>query len=320
MNRKIRWGILGTASICEPVIPAMKRESGSVVAAVASRSKEKAGSFAGRHGIPRTFESYRELLDSGEVDAVYIPLPNGLHAEWTLRALDAGLHVLCEKPLSLNEVEASSVAAAASRKGLVAAEAFMYRHHPVYTKIFELISDGAIGKLKTLDSRFTFMQDTEDSIVTNAALGGGALMDVGCYCVNFSRMIAGCEASRVSAFARYKGVDRAMVGLMEFPNGILATFTTGIDSAEDRTAGIFGETGSLHLDNAWYPGNTEAHIRIKRFGMPDEIITVPGDDPYYLQVKDFTEAILSGRPPRWTLEDAVGNMRVMDELKKSVGI
>ncbi len=317
MRELLRWGILGTASISETVIPAIQSCTGSRIAAVASRTQARADEWAARYAIPLAFSSYDDLLHSGEVDLIYLPLPNSLHAEWTIRALEAGLHVLCEKPLALDAREAHTIAEAAKQSGRLAAEAYMYRHHPVYARLQELVAEGSIGRVKSIHSEFSFMDDEPDTIVANAELGGGALMDVGCYCVNASRLIEGAEPRRVSAFARLDPVDFSLVGLLEFPSGTLATFTTSIESAERHRLEIHGESGMLVLKSPWHPGDQYAQISIQRHGEADERVSVAGDDPYYLEAQEFVEACAGKRPLRWPIADAVANMAVLDALKVS---
>jgi predicted dehydrogenase len=313
----VRWGILGTAEISLEFMRAVGRHPDCRVEAVASRDPARAEAWAERHGIPRAFGSYHDLLASGEVDLIYNPLPNSLHAAWTIRALEAGCPVLCEKPLAADTVEARQIQAVSRDTGLYAAEAFMYRYHPVYDKIRTLIGKGAIGTVSTIHSRFTFLLDDRSANPASRELAGGALMDVGCYCVHLSRMIAGCEPARVFAFERRSTVDDLLLGLLDFPNGILAQFETGIAAAERHGAEINGTTGTLVLERPWLPGVHQAEIRIRRWGMPDEVFPVDGADPYFLEVEDFLAVCRGEREPRWTLRDAVSNMAAIDALYRS---
>jgi len=313
----MRWGILGTASIAREAVRAVRGSGRCRVAAVASRDLDRARSWADRHGVPLAFGSYDDLLRSGQVDLVYIPLPNSLHAAWTIRALEAGLPVLCEKPLTASAAQAREVQAVAERTGLPVAEAFMYRYHPVYERVRSLIAAGAIGEVSTITSTFTFLLDDPSAVAASADLAGGALLDVGCYCVNLSRMIAGCEPVRVSAFSRSAAVDEVMLGMLEFPNGILARFETSIASAERHQAEIAGSTGAVVLDRPWHPGDHAAQIRIRRWGRPDEILHVPGANPYRLEFEDFAAVCRGEREPRWPVADAVRNLAVIDALFRS---
>jgi len=309
-----RWGILGAAAIGERVIPALQRSPTSRLVAIASRSLDKARAAAARYTIPLAFGSYEELLGSGAVDLLYLPLPNSLHHPWTRKALAAGLHVLCEKPLALNAAEARDIERAARAANRVVVEAFMYRHHPLYTRLLELLRAGVIGRVTTVGGHFSFLLDEPDSIVGSVALGGGALADVGCYCVHFARLVASREPVRAAAFARYDGVDRVLTGLLEFPEGPLATFTTAIDSAERHRAWVHGTTGTILIEHPWHPDANGASLLIQRHGLPDEIVTVPGEDPYFLEVEEFVAACTGKTPPRWPVADAVANMAALDAL------
>jgi len=315
----MRWGILGTAEISLELIKAINRSRQGEVRAVASRDPDRAGGWAEQHGIPLSFGSYDDLLRSDQVDVIYNPLPNSLHAEWTVRALEAGFPVLCEKPLTADAAQAEEVQAVAARTGLHVAEAFMYRFHPVYEKVFALLRADTIGRVATIHSQFTFLLDDRSAIPASRELAGGALMDVGCYCVNLSRMIAGCEPSRVSAFERRSTVDDVLMGMLDFPNGILAHFETGIACTERHRAEIAGTTGAIVLERPWHPGEEEARILIRRWEEADEVIPVKGGNPYLLEVEDFVAVCTGREEPRWTLQDAVNNMAVIDALYESAG-
>ncbi len=310
----IRWGVLGTASIAETVVPAIGRSDGNSVQAVASRDPGRARAWADAMGIPDAYGGYDAMLAAGGFDAVYVPLPNALHAEWTIRALDAGYPVLCEKPLAMNAQEAREVEAAATRTGLPVAEAFMYRFHPLFDAALARLDAGAIGALVSVDSRFSFFEDDRGGVVASAALGGGALMDVGCYCVNLSRRVTRAEPLRVRALQVGDAVDDTLMGILEFPGGVLARFETSIASAEDHRVEIRGTEGTLVLPDPWVPGLGDTRLLIRRWGRPDEVVVVPGADTYRLEVEDFARAITEGTPPRWPVTDAVANMAVIDAL------
>jgi len=315
---KLRWGILGTATIAETVVPAIGRSGSSEVGAVASRDYVRARSWADGIGIPVAHGSYQEMLDSGDIDVVYNPLPNALHAPWTIRALEAGYPVLCEKPFALNAAEAKGVSEVSRRTGLPVAEAFMYRFHPLFEKVLHLLDGGAIGSLVSINSYFSFFEDDRSGIVASAKLGGGALMDVGCYCVNFSRMISRAEPIRVSAMQVGDHVDDALVGQMKFSNGVLAQFETSIASAERHGAQLCGTSGTIEIPDPWIPGVHETRILIRRWGQPDEVIPIPGADTYCLEIEDFAAALSTDHDPRWSIDDAVANMTVMDALFESI--
>ncbi len=315
--KTIRWGILGTANIARTVVAAIGRSQYGVAKAVASRNGERARVWAEAMAVELAFGTYDELLVSGEIDAVYGPLPNALHAPWTIRALEAGFPVLCEKPFAMNRAEALRVAEVSRRLRLPVGEAFMYRFHPMFDTVREMLANGVIGELVSINSRFSFFEDDRTGIVASAELGGGALMDVGCYCVNFARMIAQSEPLSVSAMQVGQGIDDTLVGTMEFPGGLLARFETSIASAERHGAEIVGTTGTIVLPSPWVPGDKEATVLVRRWGQPDEVFPVPGADTYQLEVDDFARAVNTGTDPRWPVSDAVANMAVIDALFES---
>jgi predicted dehydrogenase len=317
MNAKPRWGILGTAQIALEIIRAIRAGSTSELRAVASRSEAKARQWAAQHTIPLAFGSYDELLRSGEVDLIYNPLPNSLHAEWTIRALESGCPVLCEKPLAANAREAREIEAAAARTGLHVAEAFMYRHHPQWRRVAELIAAGVVGRLSTLHSQFTFMLDDPSANPARPEMCGGALMDVGCYCVNFSRLIAGCEPTWASALEQRGAVDKTLVGLLEFPGGVLAHFETSIANFERHRAEIAGTTGAIELHDPWIPGDRPARITVRRQDAAPEDIVIPPADSYRIEVEEFVAVCQGKAKPRWPIGDAVANMAVSDALIQS---
>jgi xylose dehydrogenase (NAD/NADP) len=317
MTDKFKWGILGCANISRAIVDAMKLTKNGVVHAIASRDIKKAQEWQRLYGIEKACGSYIEILDSGGIDAIYIPLPNSMHAEWCLKAIERRIPVLCEKPFALNAEQALTVTEASAKSGIPVAEAFMYRFHPLYKKVLDAVSQGKIGKLSTIFSRFTFMLDDPESICANPGLGGGALMDVGCYCVNLSRLITGCEPLRAKAFATGEKVDETMTGMLEFPDGILAYFETGIASFERHYAEIAGTEGAIIIESPWFPGENEARFII-RTNSGDEIITTPGANCYTLELEDFMDAVINNRPLRWSADDAVKNMAAMDALYSSL--
>jgi len=315
LNRPWRWGILGTAQISLEIIKAIRegRDCGEL-RAVASRNPLKAQAWAERHNIPLAFGSYSDLLNSGEVDLIYNPLPNALHAEWTIQALETGHSVLCEKPIAADALEARAMQQAAAKAGRYVAEAFMYRFHPQWSRVKELLNNEVIGSVTSMHSQFTFMLDDRSAIAASKELAGGALMDVGCYCINFSRMIADCEPGLVAAFERRETVDDTLLGLLEFPNGILAQFETSIANYERHRAEIAGTIGAIILDSPWVPGKAPARIKVYRPDLPAEEIVIPPTNSYQLEVEDFVAVCRNRSRPRWPISDAVANMAVIDAL------
>jgi D-xylose 1-dehydrogenase (NADP+, D-xylono-1,5-lactone-forming) len=313
---ELRWGILGTANIADAFIGAVRMGGCGVIAAVASRDIDHARSWAAQRDIPRAFGSYESLLESGEVDLIYNPLPNTFHAQWSIKALEAGLPVLCEKPVAITAQEASLMQQASNKAGLPLVEGFMYRHHPIYDKLQQVIGEGTIGRVVTVNSWFTFALDDPSEIPASAELGGGALMDVGCYCINLSRLIAGCEPLRVFAFERRDEVDATMTGLLEFPGGMLAHFDTSIECYERHRAEIVGTRGRILLNSPWIPGEDKASFLLSTVGGETEVETA-GGNCYRLQAQDFLNAVIEKRSPRWAIDDAVANMAVIDALFES---
>lgn len=316
MFAKARWGILGAASIAPAVIEGIRMGETGEVRAIASRDLGRAKSFAAQHEIPRAFGSYDELLQSGEVDIIYNPLPNSLHAEWTVRALEAGLPVLCEKPFTADAAEARAVADVSRRTGVPVAEAFMYRFHPLYDAVMALVLQGAIGELQLIESCFTFFLDDRGGVAASAELAGGALMDVGCYCVNLARLIAGDEPTAAIAMEKRSNVDDTFVGVLEFSDGLLAHVQSSLGAFERARAEIVGTQGAIVLEKPWFPGENAGEIMLRR-GANSERISTKGANGYHLETEDFALAVREKRPPRWTVDDAIANMAAIDALAES---
>ena len=316
MSSTIRWGILSTAKIGRKLIRGIGTSTGNCVQAVASREWTRASEFAKECGVPRAFGSYEDMLGSGEINAVYNPLPNSMHLEWTIKALEAGLPVLCEKPFALNAEEARQIAAAAKQANRPVAEAFMYRFHPIYQHILDTIAEGRIGKVMMVRSAFTFRLPNRSNIRWSPVLGGGALMDIGCYCVNIARLITGAEPVRAEAIQRHDGVDGTTIGVLEFPGRVLSHFECSFEQHARAYAEIEGTDGVIVLPKPWFPGEQTAEFVIK-YDDREERIAVPGADTYQLEVEDFGDACTTRRAPRWTIDDAIANMAVLDALSLS---
>ena len=309
----LRWGVLGTAGIARTAIAGLRAAGAGRVEAVASRDAAKGRAWADELGIPLSFGAYDDLLHSGEVDLVYNPLPNTLHAEWTVKALEAGLPVLCEKPLALHASEGRSIADAARRAGLPVAEAFMYRFHPVFEAVRAAIARGVIGRPSTMRSAFTFLVDDDAATPASQGLGGGSLRDVGCYCVSLSRLLVGAEPIRATAVERRDHVDWTMLGILEFPGDFLAQFECSIENHERHEAEITGTEGTIRFPDPWFPGTESACWQLVQ-GERQQAFEVPGADPYGLEALDFARAVATGTPPRWPISDAVAGLAAMDAL------
>src|SRR3954468_20871445 len=263
---KVRWGVLSTSNIGRrAVLPAIQRSSNGELLAVASRAADKARGFADELGIPRAYASYEQLLADPEIEAVYIPLPNSLHREWTIKAAEAGKHILCEKPLGLTAAECAEMEAAARQHGVLLMEAFMYRFHPQTERVIELIRQGAIGEPGLIHAAFTFRLTNPANIRLQADLGGGSLMDVGCYCANVSRTLFGAEPLEAQAFARWSagGVDEQMIGNLRFASGGYAQFDSALTLARREMYQVAGTEGVIEAPVAFLPGHGDTMIRIR---------------------------------------------------------
>lgn len=322
MTKQLRWGILSTANIgIKAVIPAIQQSRNGVVVAIASRDERVAQDAARAANIPHAFGSYQALLESDAVDAIYNPLPNHLHKEWTIRAAEQGKHILCEKPFALNIGEVDEMIAAAQQHGVQLMEAFMYRFHPQHARVKELLQQGAIGKIKTIRSAFCFTLNNADNIRLQKELGGGALMDVGCYCVNMARLFADAEPSEVQAnvVMHANGVDDTLTGLLRFPNDIVGVFDCSFRTDYTEWLQIQGTEGRLDLPRPVKPLLNPGEIILRRGEKSDRLatlttITTPAANHYQLMVEHFADAVLHNTPLAYTPELDRGNMRVIDAL------
>jgi predicted dehydrogenase len=317
MTDTIRWGILGAAHIAQKsLIPAMRESRTGVAAAVASRDLAKARAFAEANGVPVAYGSYEELLADPAIDAIYNPLPNALHAEWTIKALDAGKPVLCEKPFTVTAAEARQVAEHSRARGLPVAEAFMYRFHPQTVRVQNMLADGAVGELHTIQASFTVtIPNPETNIRFRQVTGGGSLYDLGCYPVSLMRLLAG-EPAQWAAFGvlNAEGVDLRAAGTLGFPGGVTGAFTCDMGSFRAQDADIRGTEGRIRLRTPFsIPKDQPAVIEYWRGDRYDEI-TIPPANHYAIMLDDFADALLTGRPPRFTADDAVASMELLEKL------
>jgi predicted dehydrogenase len=285
--------------------------------AVASRRLDTVSGYAREWGIERAHGSYEALLADPEVDVVYIPLPNALHAEWTVRAARAGKHVLCEKPLALSVEEVDAIAAAAAENGVVVAEAFMYRHHPQTARVCEIVASGDLGRLRFVRGTFSFSLTRPGDVRLDPALGGGALWDVGCYPLSFARTVVGEGPAEVQGWQRTgpTGVDLTFAGQMRFPGGVLAQLDCSFESPYRAVMEIVGESGSLTIPQPFKPGD-DATLVLQR-GERTETLESPQADLYLGEVEDMAEAVLLGKPPRISLADSRANVTALVALLRS---
>lgn len=321
MDKKIKWGILGTATIAvEQVIPAIRESEYGELYAIASRDLAKAAHFTRRFNATKAYGDYQELLNDVSIDAVYIPLPNHLHIPWAIKALEAGKHILVEKPIGLSAQEARLLMEA-SRKTprLKVMEAFMYRFHPQWIKAKELIAVGTIGEVGHISSSFSFFDDNPNSIINMENLGGGSLMDIGCYSLSLSRYIFNSEPLAVSAIIDYDPktkVDLQASGILEFKQGI-STFFNSIRLGDHQKARIFGTKGSIEFDLPFNPPiDRPSKIWVHKENST-ETIMFDICNQYTLQVDAFALSVLNNTPVPTPLQDSINNMVLLEKLKES---
>jgi predicted dehydrogenase len=320
----VRFGVISTARIgVEKVIPAIQRAENCEVTAIASRHGDTAEHIAGDLGIPHAFASYDALVESPDIDAVYIPLPNDLHAEWTLRAADAGKHVLCEKPLAMSSAQAQEMVDGCVEAGVKLQEAFMYRHHPTWVEAMRLVESGALGTVQAVQSFFSYYNDDPSNIRNRVENGGGATMDIGCYSINLSRMVFGAEPIDVESTVLrdpVMGIDITTSAAMSFPSGGQASFTCSIRSEEYQRVHIVGTGGRIEIEIPFnIPPDIDTRIFVTAGGDPPvapatEAVVFPPADQYTIQAEVFASAILDDTPVPVDPSDAVGNMRVIERV------
>ncbi|MEO0965507.1 MAG: Gfo/Idh/MocA family oxidoreductase [Planctomycetota bacterium] len=340
MSDTLHWGILSTGNIARQFCEGVAGVPQNRVVAVASRREESARDFAERHAIERPHGSYEALLQDPAVDAVYVALPNAMHAEWTIKALDAGKHVLCEKPMAVSAAEAQRMFAAADRAGRVLIEAFMYRCHPQFARTCELLTSGAIGELRAIDASFCYrMRDPTGNIRFDASLAGGAMMDIGCYCLDVIRVLLAHHTTEgleprpfhLSAVARMhpSGVDENAAFVMQFTSGVLATARVGMSVQMNNTLRIGGTEGHVAVDVPWKPPMTGAVIRVNGQTPPkmegggsaptERVLTVDAEHPLFgLEAEAFAATVLDGKEPFITPEETLANHRLMDRIQSMI--
>ena len=317
----VRWGILSTAKIgVEKVIPALQQGEYCTVTTIASRDVKRAEAVAEALDIPKAYGAYEDLLADPEVDALYNPLPNHLHVPWSIKALEAGKHVLCEKPIGLTAAEARQLLdAAREHPHLKVMEAFMYRHHPQWQKARQLVAEGEIGELRTIQSFFSYHNDDPEDIRNAADMGGGGLMDIGCYLTSLARFIFDAEPERVCGMMDYDPefeTDRLTSGMLDFGRGT-ATFTCSTQLARYQQVNILGTEGRIEIEvpfNA--PPDRPSTMWHQRAGETREI-TLQACNQYTIQGDLFSRAVLEDADVPTPLEDAVANMKVIEALVQS---
>lgn len=340
MRAKLRWGILGTGNIARQFAQAMTRSRRGELAAVGSRAPASAQAFAAANRVPQAHGAYEALLADADIDAVYISLPNAMHHEWTIRALRAGKHVLCEKPVAATREQAADMFDVARTNGRVLVEAFMYRSHPLTAAWLKEVRRGTIGRPLLVRSSFCFCtRQPEGNIRFSRELAGGALMDVGCYCINLSRMIAGAEpvAMTVSAKTSETGIDEVAAGTLLFADGMVACFTCGMTVHADNTASICGSRGYIEVPIPWKPpiedakfvlsasvppmmdAGTKFETALPPGSSPRHVISVDSAGPSYaLEADDLAAVVFDGAEAAVSEADSLGNMAVLDEMRRQL--
>lgn len=325
---KVRWGILSTANIGrELVIPAIQQADRCEVIAIASRSIDAAQGVAAELGIDRAYGSYGQLLHDPDIDAVYIPLPNHMHAEWAIASAKAGKHVLCEKPISLSAAEAETMIAAAADADVILREAFMYRFHPSWTMARTLLEEGRIGSLTSIDSWFSYFNDDAGNIRNILEYGGGALMDIGCYSIHLSRMLMGSEPTGIKASVQRdpdSGVDTYTSAILEFGSRV-ATFGCSTRVEPDQRVDLYGTRGRISIEIPFnIPSDRPTRLTVTAGGDPPvapktETIEFDPVNQYTLQAEAFVAAVLDGEALPDSGLDAADNIRVIDRVFAAAG-
>jgi predicted dehydrogenase len=315
VTEPVRFGFLSTAKINTLLLAAARAAEGVDVVAVGSRDRSRAESYAREHGIERAHGSYEELLADTDVDAIYVSLPNSMHVEWTIRALEAGKHVLCEKPFDRRAAEVERAFDAAERADRILMEAFMYRHHPQTKRLAELLAAGVIGELRSVRTSFSFYLDDPENVRLRPELDGGALMDLGCYCVSGTRRLAG-EPVRVlgQQLVGKTGVDVRFGALLEFDGDVTAQFECGFDLPQRSGLEALGSEGSLVVASPWECQNPGVEIRR---GEESERVEVEDVDRYQVQLDNMAVAIRGDATPLLGRDDAVGQARTIEALYAS---
>lgn len=316
-NKILNWGLLSTARINHALIPPLQVSKRNQLLAVGSRTQETADAYAKERKIPRAYGSYDALLADPDIDVIYNPLPNHLHAEWTVKAVEAGKHVLCEKPLALSVDEVDAIKSAAHKHGRVVAEAFMYRHHPQTLKVQEIVKSGSLGVLKLIRGSFSFVLTNQRDVRLNPEWGGGSIWDVGCYPISYTRTVLGREPLEVFGWqvTGPTGIDETFVGQMRFREDIHAQFDSSFVIPLHAFMEIIGSEGTLSIPKPFKPQVNE-QIYITRDGRT-ETIKIKGQELYIGEVEDMADAILLGRDSLISLDDSRANIKTITAFLES---
>jgi predicted dehydrogenase len=318
MTERLKWGLLSTARINRKLIPAIRESGRAQLLAVASRNQPRANQYADEWSIPQAYGSYRALLEDPDVDVVYVSLPNSLHAEWTVKAIEAGKHVLCEKPLALSVAECNQIIDASQASGVVAMEAVMYLYHPLLHKARELIRDGAVGEVTMVRGHFAFFLDRPDDVRWNPNLGGGSLWDIGSYPVSFIRWIAG-EPDQVlgQQTLSASGVDATFAGTLRYNSEMLGVFDCSFLEPFRSRAEVAGTKGTLIIEHP-YPISGESRLLLRGLGEDEgKEMAVAKEDAYHSEVEALTAAVLDGTPLAVPLTSSRANVATLKALYES---
>ena len=313
----LRWGLLSTAHINRNLLGPLRASKRNKLLAVASRSQDGADEYARKNKVKRSYGSYADLLADPEIDVIYNPLPNHLHAEWTIKAVQAGKHVLCEKPLALSLEEVDAISAAAEKYGKVVAEAFMYRTHPQTLKVQEIVAGGKLGKIKLVRGSYTYTATNPENIRWKPEMGGGCLWDVGCYPLSYTRAMLGVEPQEVfgSQVVDPTGVDELFAAQLRFPEDVFAQFDCSFKIPYHTFMEIVGDEGTLIIPRPFTPGIKEKLFLTR--GGKMERIAIKGTELYSGEVEDMSDAILLGNPPKVSLADSRSNTAAILALLES---
>jgi predicted dehydrogenase len=317
MDKILNWGLLSTARINRALIKPLHASARNRLLAVASRSQDSADAYVREWNIARAHGSYEALLNDPEIDVIYNPLPNHLHKEWTIKALQAGKHVLCEKPFALTLKEVDAMIAASRKTGKVLAEAFMYRHHPQTLKVKEIVDSGVLGKIQVIKGEFSFMLENLDDIRNVKEMGGGSIWDIGCYPISYTRLLVGEEPVEVFGWQALaaSGCDQTFSGQMKFANGILAQFDSSFVTPYRVGMEVVGSEATLIVPEPFKPREkSEVYIR-REDGT--ETVQIEGGELYIGEVENMYDSVVRGQPQRMSLEDSRANIAAILGLIKS---
>ncbi len=323
MTPPLRWGVLGVSEVAgrKAVLPALRDSPTADLVAVASRDEGRASQEAQHFGARRAYGSYADLLADPEIEAVYLPLPNSMHHEWTIAAARAGKHVLCEKPLACTAADAEAMAAACTTSGVLLMEAYMTPFHPRSARLIELARSGALGELRFARAAFTFPLDDPANHRWQPEMGGGSLLDVGIYCLAPLLAIAGQEPQNVAAqaFLADSGVDASFSGWLGFPGGFSATFQTSFETGERQTMEIAGTEGAIVVDRAFTPSTADLHIWLTKRDGSDQIVVSEGSNPYLAMVEHFAAVTRGAESSRRPPEESIALLHLLDRLRAAAG-